>query len=121
MWESIWLELRAQLEAQPRCEKHPEYPHVRTMIQKVVNDIKRVGHDGVVVRSHRTKEDDFIEADRFKLWWEHPQRIGSASLKPGDGNKPQPWRSKIVGAICVRCLPVRLTWVESLDELRLNR
>ena len=53
LWEEIWLELREALMNQPPCPNHPEYPCVRTLGQKVINDIVRVVIDGIVVRSHR--------------------------------------------------------------------
>jgi hypothetical protein len=48
-WEETWLELREQLERQPACPDHPEYPCVRTLDQEVINDIVRVTDDEVVV------------------------------------------------------------------------
>jgi hypothetical protein len=120
MWQQVWQELRDALLLQPRCPDHPEYPCVRTLRQGIVNDIIRVGPDGVLVRSHQTNRDDFIEADRFRVWWDHLQRFGTASLAPNDQNNPNPWRARIVGAILAGCLPARVRWDrERPGELRL--
>ena len=120
MWEQVWQELRDSLRRQPACTDHPEYPCVRTLEQGIVNDILRVSADGVLVRSHRTNRDDFIDVGRFRLWWDQLQTVGTASLTPGDHNNPHRWRSALVGAIFARCLPERVRWDrERPDELRL--
>lgn len=114
LWEKVWDELCDGLENQPFCPKHPEYQCVRTLVKHVINDIIRVGIDGVVVRSHEPDKgdikEDFIEAKRFRVWWDHLQRHGSASLIPGEANNPHPWRSRVVGAIFALCLPEWVRW-----------
>jgi hypothetical protein len=107
-WEVVWKELREALTKQPRCTEHPKYPSVRTLGQQVINDIIDVDASEVVVRSHKTMKEDHIEAERFRIWWEHLQHHGTASLVPDDKNNPHPWRSRVVGAFWVRCLPMRV-------------
>jgi len=120
MWEQVWQELRDALQLQPRCPDHPEFPCVRTLGQGVVNDIIRVEPVGVLARSHRTNRDDFIEVDRFRVWWDHLINVGTASLTPGGQNNPHLWRSRLIGAILARCLPARVRWDrERPAELRL--
>ena len=104
-WSIIWRKLRKCLLNQPKCPEHPQYPHVKTLVLKVINDIISVNENGVIVRSHRTYHEDFIEAERFEIWWKHLISKGSASLIPGDENNPHPWRSCIIGAIFATCLP----------------
>src|SRR5690242_4997991 len=116
MWEQVWQELRDALLLQPRCPDHPEYPCVHTLIEQVINDIIRVEPDGVLVRSHRTNRDDFIEVDRFRVWWDHLQKAGTVSLTPGEENNPHPWRARLVGAIFARCLPARVCWDQDQPE-----
>ena len=98
-WEELWLELREALLRQPPRDASSETPCVLTLGHDVANDILRVGEDGIVVRSERTGRADFIEARRFRVWWDHLQVCGSASLMPGDANNPHRWRSRLVGAI----------------------
>src|SRR5687767_4531477 len=98
-WDEIWPRLRQALLEQPRCKEHPSCPCVRTLVEQVVNDIIRVASDGIVVRSHRTDREDFIEASRLQTWWEHLQRERCASLVPGGENNPHRWRSRVIGAI----------------------
>jgi len=120
VWEEAWLALREALTRQSRCQEHPDHPCVRTLVQEVVNDIIRVGPDGIVVRSHRTSREDPIEASRFRVWWEQLQREGFASLIPGGDNNPHRWRSRVVGAIWARCLPRQIEWDEARpNEIRL--
>jgi hypothetical protein len=107
-WAIIWQELRCNLSKQPVCPQHTDYPHIRTLAQKVINDVLSVSEQGIVVRSHRTRHNDFIEEERLKVWWEHLTTVGSASLKPGSENNPHPWRSRIVGAIIATCLSSRI-------------
>ena len=104
MWEQVWRELRDVLLLQPGCPDHLEYPCVRTLVQGVVNDIIRVESEGVLVRSHRTNRDDFVEVNLFRVWWDHLQNVGTASLEPGNQNNPHRWRARLVGAILARCL-----------------
>jgi len=112
-WLAVWQELRDNVAKQPPCPQHPEYPHVSTLSQRVINDIVEVGENGILVRSHRSNNEDFIEARRFKTWWNHLVTYGSASLDPGGSNNPHPWRSRIVGAIMAICLPDKIRVVDS--------
>ena len=107
-WPSIWNTLRRNLLNLSPCPQHPKYPHVRTLTQGVINDIISVEGNGIRVRSHRTCYVDYIEEKRFKVWWDHLITHGSASLSPGNKNNPHPWRSRIVGAIFVECLPDKI-------------
>jgi hypothetical protein len=110
-WETIWNELRGALAAQSPCPQHPKYPQVRTVVQGVINDLLSIDEQGILVRSHRTQHEDFIEARRFAVWWDHLTAHGSASLHPGDPNNPHRWRSRIVGAMLLTGLPNRLRLV----------
>ena len=112
-WPAVWLELRNNLARQPSCPHHHEYPHVRTLSQRVINDIVKVRQNGVVMRSHRTLREDLIEASRFEAWWNHLVANKSASLYPGHPSNPHPWRARIVGAIMATCLPERIRVVNS--------
>ena len=107
-WSVVWQELRENLVKQPPCPDHPEYPHVRTLVRHVINDVIEVCEHEICVRSHLTSHPDPIKAGRFKIWWDHLVAKGSASLSPGDPNCPHPWRSCIVGAIIATCLPHRI-------------
>lgn len=111
LWEQVWVELQDSLKRQPCCPDHPEYPCVRTLAQGVINDIIEVGEKGILVRSHRTDRDDFIDVECCHAWWDHLQSFGNASLEPGDSNNPHPWRSRLVGAIWAYCLPTRIARV----------
>ena len=119
MWEQIWLELRKELAKQPHCEEHPTLPCVRTLIQRVTNDIIEIAETRIRVRSHRTNRIDDLPAERFECWWDYLQKHGSASLKPGDPNNPHRWRSRVVGAILAACLPKRVRFNPVTDELLL--
>lgn len=107
-WPTIWKELRTNLLDRPPCPRHQKYPHVRSLAQGVINDIISVDEDGILVRSHRTSNDDYIEENRFRVWWDHLIANESASLYPGNQNNPHPWRSRIVGAILAEGLPDRI-------------
>jgi hypothetical protein len=111
IWELVWQELRSQLAAQPPCPQHPEHPHVSTVAQGVINDLLSIDEGGILVRSHRTQDEDFIEARRFAVWWNHLTTHGSASLHAGDPNNPHRWRSAVVGAMLLAGLPKRLRLV----------
>lgn len=117
-WPVVWQELQDNLAKQPRCPQHPDYPYVSTLVQQVTNDIVKVGTDGILVRSHRTSREDFIEVSRFEAWWNHLVTRGSASLYPGDQNNPHPWRSRLVGVIMAQCLPDKIRVIGS-DTIRL--
>lgn len=119
-WPAVWVELRTNLESQPKCSIHPAYPHVKTLSQHVVNDIIQVEEEKILVRSHRTLREDSIEAQRFETWWNHLVTDGSASLVPGDPNNAHPWRSRVVGAILAVCLPNRILR-DGQDLIRLIR
>jgi transcriptional regulator with XRE-family HTH domain len=108
LWNRIWDELQLGLRSQPPCPIHSEYPCIRTLGQEIVNDILEVTNEGVLVRSHRTNKDDVIPVKRFRKWWDHLVEYGDASLEPGDSNNPDPWRSRVVGAIWAWCLPKRI-------------
>ena len=112
-WARVWSELRNNLTKQPPCPDHTTHPHVRTLSQRVINDVLDVGEAGIRVRSHRTFHEDFIEAGRFKTWWDHLTSRGTASLIPGNPNNPHPWRACIVGAVLATCLPDRIRAVNS--------
>jgi len=118
LWSEVWQELQTGLMNLPRCPEHPQYPCVRTLAQGVVNDIVGVSSEEVKVKSHRTRATDSIEASRFKRWWNHLVAEGSASLRPGDSNNPDPYRSRIVGAILAACLPDKIK-VENSATIKL--
>ncbi len=117
-WVTVWVELRDGLTRRPRCSDHPEYPFVETLGRPVVNDIVSAEESGITVRSHGTGKDDFIGAERFRKWWDHLLRVGSASLRTTDPNNPDPWRSSVVGAILAAALPSRLQ-PDSADPMTL--
>ncbi|MEK6633758.1 MAG: helix-turn-helix transcriptional regulator [Nitrospirota bacterium] len=104
-WPTIWSKIRENLRNEPRCPRHSNCPHVKSMVQGVINDILSIETTEIVVRSHRTNNVDTIPEERFKTWWEHLKMHGSASLTPGGKNNPHPWRSRIVGAILASALP----------------
>jgi hypothetical protein len=104
-WPAAWQEIQRNIAKQPRCPQHPEYPTVSTLAQKSPNDIISITDKGILVRSHKTMREDFIEVRRFEIWWDYLTQNGSASLKPGGTDNPHPWRSKIVGAILAAGLP----------------
>jgi hypothetical protein len=118
-WIEAWQELRRTIPGQPRCPEHPDYPCVHTLVQGVPNDIIDVSDAGILVRSHRTMNEDFIEAGRFERWWQHLIAHGSASIDVGDPHNPHRWRSRIVGAILAAGLPrhVRYTGGSTLEYL----
>lgn len=103
-WPKIWKQLRANLASRPHCPEHPEFPHVRTLVRGVINDVIAIEQDGLRVRSHRSENEDFIEAERFRRWWQHLCQKGYASIKTGHPTNPDPWRSSVVGAIFVQAL-----------------
>lgn len=103
-WPVIWAKFQDNLRNEPKCRRHPDYPHVKSMVQGVINDILQIETNSITIRSHRTNNVDLIPEDRFKTWWDHLQVHGSASLIPGDKNNPHPWRSRIVGAILASAL-----------------
>ena len=111
-WGQVWQQLRDALTQQPSCDEHPEYPCVLTLQEYVPNDIIDVNTDRIVVRSHewRTREHRFLTANLFRRLWDHLQRVGSASLRPGDPNNPHRESSSVVGAIWARCLPEIIFW-----------
>ncbi len=104
-WPEVWQQLCTSISQQPRCPQHPEYPCVRTLSLGIINDILEVSDEGILVRSHRTLHDDFIEASRFEVWWKQLSTSGQASLVPGGVGNPHRWRARIVGAIMATCLP----------------
>ena len=105
-WSEVWQELQQVLKNQPRCPKHPQYPCVKTLSEKVVNDIIEVSDQGIKVRSHRTNTEDTLAASQFETWWHYLVSNKSASLKPESA--PHADRSRLVGAILVTCLPNRI-------------
>lgn len=107
-WLEVWRTLRKNLLNCPRCPKHPDYPQVKTLSQGVINDLIAVEENGIRIRSHRTSNEDYIEENRFKVWWDHLVKNGSASLSTEHKNNPHPWRSRVVGAIFVTGLPDRI-------------
>jgi len=118
-WSNVWQKFRQNLMNERRCPRHPEYPHVRSMVQGVINDIISVEDHGIRVRSHRTNYIDDIPEHRFRVWWEHLCSHGSASLVPGGKNNPEPWRSRIVGAIMAAALPDEID-AESSNSIALK-
>lgn len=112
-WQLIWKEMQNNLISQPRCPEHPEYPCVKSLSQGVINDILQVDMKGILLRSHRSNNEDFIDAKRFETWWNHLKDKKSASLTPGDPENPNPWRSRIVGAIIAACLPKKIRIIGS--------
>lgn len=118
-WLEIWRTLRENLKNQPTCPLHPNWPYVETLSQRVPNDLLAVEESGIRVRSHRTSNEDFIEENRFKVWWFHLLKNGSASLYPGASNNPHPWRSRLVGAIIATGLPQQIK-VASPDTIELR-
>jgi hypothetical protein len=112
-WETIWEMMRKNLATQPRCPDHPEYPIVKSLAKGVINDLIEINIGGIKLRSHQTNNIDFIEAERFKIWWNHLLENGSASLIPGGKNNPHLWRSRIVGAIMTTSLPDKIRTVDT--------
>ena len=110
-WYAVWKELRHNITSQPRCAEHPKYPCVHTLLQGVTNDIIDVSEAGLLVRSHRTMNEDFVPARRIERWWEHLVAHGSASIQAGDANNPRRWRARLVGAILVAGLPKSVKYV----------
>ena len=119
-WSVVWNELRNNLAKQPPCPDHPLYPHVKTLAQQVINDVIEIRENGIVLRSHRTYHNDFIEAKRFEIWWNHLVAFGSASLSPGNPNNPHCWRSRILGAVIATCLPEKIEVIKS-NMIRLTK
>ena len=107
-WKQVWGELCDELNRQPRCPEHPQFPCVRTLSRKVVNDILHLDQDAIRVRSHDTGREDVLPASSFRAWWSHLQQHGSAALDPNDPNCPRSDRAVLVGAILVGCLPGRV-------------
>jgi len=103
-WPMVWQELRENLAQQP---------YVRTLSQRVINEIVRVNEDAITVRSEKSLNERTVEMRTFKVWWDHLVANGSASLSPGDPNNPDPWHSRIVGAIIAECLPERVKVLNS--------
>jgi len=123
-WKTVWQELRTNLSRQPKCPIHPEYPHVKTLsTMAVINDMVEIEEKGISVRSHRTNHIDFIDIRRFRTWWDHLVAIGSASLDTSNPNNPDPYRSRIVGAILAACLPDKIKAVSSnrIEMITLNK
>ena len=104
-WTEIWKELRRNIASQPRCPEHPEHPCVHTLLLGVTNDILAVREAGLLVRSHRTMNQDFIPARRIERWWRHLIAHGTASIQAGDPNNPRRWRARLVGAVLAAGLP----------------
>lgn len=107
-WSDVWRELRNNMRSQPPCPEHPEYPHVRTLHLGVINDIVEVAEHTLRVRSHRSRNEDTIEARTMETWWDHLLANGSASTDPDSANCPHIWRARVVGAILATCLPSRI-------------
>jgi hypothetical protein len=107
-WPIVWEELGENLLRQPACPQHTQFPHERTLTQHTINDMVAVRDEGITIRSHRTAHEDFIPAGRFRAWWEFLQGHRVASLDTRSPSNPHPWRSRIVGAILVTCLPHRM-------------
>jgi hypothetical protein len=107
-WPTIWKELRENILSRPKCPEHPDHPCVRTLARGVPNDILAVGEEGILARSHKTMNEDFIPARRFETWWNHLDEHGSASLRAGAANNPHRWRSRIVGALLAAGLADRV-------------
>lgn len=118
-WPVIWAKFQENLRNEPKCIRHPNYPHVKSMAQGVVNDILLIETTSITIRSHRTNNVDIIPEDRFRTWWDHLEGHGSASLIPGDKNNPHPWRSRIVGAILASALPEKIE-VEGSNSISLK-
>jgi len=118
IFEELCQRLQDELRNLPRCEEHPDYPCVRTLVQGIVNDIISIGPEGVQVRSHDNGVIDPITANTFRRWYDHLCANGSASLVPGDPNNPDADRSRIVGAILAACFPDRIA-VENNNTIRL--
>lgn len=103
-WPKIWQELGDNLAQQS---------YVRTLSQRVINEIVRVNEDAITVRSEKTFNRRTIKARAFKVWWNHLVANGSASLSPGDPNNPDASDSRVVGAIMAACLPDRVKVLNS--------
>jgi len=111
-WLSVWRDLQSNLARQPSCPDHPEYPHVRTLARGSINDIIRVGEDGVTVRSHQTFRERFVPTKQFEAWWNHLTVQGSASLTSRSPNIPRTGHARVVGAIMAACLPERIKVID---------
>lgn len=119
-WSAVWQELRAALANQPRCSEHAEFPCVRTLSKRSVNDLLVIDETGITVRSHETGRNDFIPVQQFERWWNHLAAGRVASLKPGDRANPDPDRSRLVGAVFAVCLPKRVKTI-SMSEIALRK
>jgi len=120
-WQSIWNELRNNLNNLPKCPKHLEYPCVETLVVSIKNDILEIEDSGIRVRSYKFYKEDFIKAKIFKKWWNHLVKYGSASLNPISENNPDPYRSCIVGAILAKCLDKYVEYIVATNEIKLKK
>jgi hypothetical protein len=116
-WQTVWQELQDNLTNQPRCNEHSDYPCVKTLSVGVINDIVVISSSEIQVRSHRTRNLDTIKASKIEKWWKQLVAKGSASLKPGHPNNPDPYRSRIIGAILVTCLSDRILLADMEESL----
>ena len=107
-WGRVWSTLRSNLAAQPLCKQHPAYPCVATLARRQTNDILAIDENAITVRSHLTGKSDRIAASVFRRWWRHLKARKVASLQPGEPGNPDADRSRLVGAILVRCLPANV-------------
>lgn len=119
LWDRVWLELRDALNRQPRCLDHPDFPCIHTLGRNSPNDILQGSEDGILVRSHRTNNEDLIPNSNFRAWWVHLQEHGNAALDPNHPNCPRSDRARLVGAIYVTCLTHRIVR-EGRDHIRLR-
>jgi hypothetical protein len=111
-WKVVWNELRQAVSEMPPCDKHADYPCVKTLSSRVPNHIVSVDNYGITVRSHesKTNSDDLIPEEHFRTWWEHLVRVGSATVDTKSANCPATDRSSITAAILARCLPSRVSY-----------
>jgi len=65
-WKKMWSILQECLKTQPKYPEHPEYPHIKTISKKKINDVIEVKQDFIVLRSHLTKNKRQISATVLK-------------------------------------------------------
>ena len=104
-WDTVWKELRENLQNEEECEHHPGCPMVESLFIKTPNDIIRITEDEIVVRSHSAMREDTITKRQFKRWWDYLNENGGASINSSSIRYPGGSRSKLIGAILAKCLP----------------
>ena len=124
-WQSIWEELKTNLDHLPKCPLHSNYPCISTLVKRSLNDIIEVSSHHIIVRSHKPKngilKNSTLSEGVFRTWWEHLHTFGSATFKTGNKNNPVSYRSSVVAAIFVKGLPQKIRQVNNSDLIELIR